>query len=110
MDSNELYKAFERMVKTDVDARVSARISDIEAEAKRKIAEVKRQEEIDRNGGYSDAFKEWGQEVLDDFKKKSERDDPTARIINGLDKVKGQHKTDSEPEDAVKQQTADGKK
>ena len=63
----------------------AARLAKIEQEAARKKAEVERQAEIERNGGYTDVFKEWGKSFLSDYDKRREREQaPTRSLVSAL--------------------------
>lgn len=69
----------------DREAATAKRLTEIQAEADRQKAEVERQNEMNRNGGYSDAFGEWAREFLAAADRKHEQDDNTARIMAGVE-------------------------
>ena len=69
----------------DREAETAARLAEIEAEAARKKEEIELQAQRDRNGGYTDAFRDWGKEILAEFDAQHKKDDPTARVLGGLD-------------------------
>ena len=78
-----------RALAEEREAEVEKRIAEIDAEAERQKADIMHQNELDRNGGFDDAFKKWGSEYLKSVMAKADRDNPTARVIGKVNEKIG---------------------